>query len=862
MLHLRTFGSLSLDQDGSSAPAAAAQRYPLALLVLLAVAGTRGISRDKVIALLWPESDAERARHSLAQLLYAVRRALRTDVVLAGAVELRLNPETITSDVADFEAALERGEEERAVALYAGPFLDGCHLSVSAELERWVDGERARLASRVARALETLAVRATAGGDRVAAVEWWRRRATLDPLNTRAARGLVEALASAGDRAGALQFARVHEMLLREELDAEPEPAFMALVDQLRRSPPPSDSAPGLTPPPVSSPAEGASAASTSPSPTLESVASSDAPRTNTVAPARRSRRRMLTFIAATLLVAGAALVATLVLPRRAESTLDTHRVVVATFDNQTGDTTLNALGRMAADWITEGIAQSGLVPVVDSRSAMASERDVAAHDRSRNPAQNVRALAGQTGAGTVVWGSYYRVGDTLLFQARVSDARDGRVLLAIDPITGSVTNPSSAVQLLGQRALGALGILFNVRHSDWIQGTNRPPTYAAYQAYMEGLDLEDKYQYTQAIERYARAYALDSTFLQPLIFAADAYKQGAGDYARADSVLRIVSRSQDRLSPFDRQFLANQQAELVGDWAGALHAAREMERLEPGSEAAVLVAEEALWLNHPREAAEAFARVNPDQGWLKGWAGYWAYPAFAHHLLGDDDGALTIAREGRRRYPESQGALVAEIIPLAALGRESDIEACIDESLRLPADATDNPSKLMRIALVELRGHGHEDIARRVTERATHWLATQPQPTTIDDKLLRLKLLYPMEHWDDAWALVDPLPAGVTDSVTWLGYRGVLAARRGDQAEAQRVARVLAVRRYPYSYGQPALWRARIAAVLGDRDQAVALVREAFAQGLAVDLYLHALIDFAPLRGYPPFDDLMRPRG
>ena len=862
MLHLRTFGSLSLDQDGSSAPAAAAQRYPLALLVLLAVAGTRGISRDKVIALLWPESDAERARHSLAQLLYAVRRALRTDVVLTGAVELRLNPETITSDVADFEAALERGEDERAVALYAGPFLDGCHLSVSAELERWVDGERARLASRVARALEALAARATAQGDRVAAVEWWRRLATLDPLNTRAARGLVEALASAGDRAGALQFARVHETLLREELDAEPDSAFMALVDQLRRSPPPSDSAVGLTPPPVSSSMDAAAEVNPPSSVIAGSDAPSDAPRTSAPTRATRTRRRALTFIAAALLVAGAAVVATLVLPRRAESTLDTHRVVVAAFDNQTGDTTLNALGRMAADWITEGIAQSGLVPVVDSRSAMASERDVAAHEHSSDPTERVRALAEQTGAGTVVWGAYYRVGDTLLFQARVSDARDGRVLRAIDPITGSVTNPSPAVQLLGQRALGALGILFNVRHSDWIRGTNRPPMYAAYQAYMEGLDFHDKYQYAQAIERYARAYALDSTFLQPLIFAADAYKQGTGDYAHADSVLRIVSRSRDRLSPFDRQFLANQQAELAGDWAGALHAAREMERLEPGSEAAVLVAEEALWLNHPREAAEAFARVNPEQGWLKGWAGYWAYPAFAHHLLGDDEGALTIAREGRRRYPESQGALVAEIIPLAALGRESDIEACIDESLRLPADATDNPSKLMRIALVELRGHGHEDIARRVTERAAHWLTTQPQPTTTDDKLLRLKLLYAMEHWDDAWTLVDRLPSDVTDTVTWLGYRGVLAARRGEKAEAQRVARVLAVRPYPYSYGQPALWRARIAAVLGDRDQAVALVREAFAQGLAVDLYLHALIDFAPLRGYPPFDELMRPRG
>lgn len=855
MLRLRTFGSLSLDRDGSPASGAAIQRYPLALLALLAVAGSRGISRDRILALLWPESDDERSRHSLAQLLYAVRRALHADVVLAGAVELRLNPEAITSDVAEFEEALEHGDDARAAALYTGPFLDGCHLSISAEFERWIDGERARLAARMARALESLAASATARGDRSAAVEWWRRLAALDPLNTRAARGLVEALAAAGDRAGALQFARVHEMLLREELNAEPDPAFRSLVEQVRRSSPPPRATGDASPHTAVTPA--------APSDQRPEQPSEPQPEPRPDAgPARRSRRRTPIIVAATLLVAVVALVTTLALARRAESELDAHEVVVAAFDNQTGDTTLNALGQMAADWITEGIAQSGLVPVIDSRSAMASERDVAAHAHARDPAQHVRALAEQTGAGTVVWGSYYRVGDTLLFQARVSDARDGRVLLAIDPITGSVSNPSPAVQQLRQRALGALGILFNVRHSDWLQGTNRPPTYAAYQAYMAGLDLEDKYQYAQAIEHYARAYALDSTFVQPLIFAADAYKQGTGDYARADSLLRIVSRSQDHLSPFDRQFLANQQAELAGDWAGALHAAREMERLEPGSEAAVLVAEEALSLNHPREAADAFARVNPDQGWIRGWAGYWAYPTFAHHLLGDDRGALEIAREGRHRYPESQGALLAEVIPLAALGREKDIDDCIDESLRLPADATDNPSKLLRVALVELRGHGHEEAARRITDRAARWLATQPKPTTTDDKLLRIKLLYAMEHWDEAWTLVNPLPADVTNDATWLGYRGAVAAHRGDSLEARRVARELALHPYPYSYGQPTLWRARIAAVLGERDQAVALVREAFAQGLAVDLYLHALIDFASLRGYQPFDELMRPRG
>jgi DNA-binding SARP family transcriptional activator len=54
MLHLTTFGGLSVEIDGTPGSGAAQQRKTLALLALLAVAGPRGLSRDRLIALLWP----------------------------------------------------------------------------------------------------------------------------------------------------------------------------------------------------------------------------------------------------------------------------------------------------------------------------------------------------------------------------------------------------------------------------------------------------------------------------------------------------------------------------------------------------------------------------------------------------------------------------------------------------------------------------------------------------------------------------------------------------------------------------------------------------------------------------------------
>ena len=76
MLSLRLFGGLSLEADGDSIPPGALQRRRLTLLAMLALAGDRGISRERIQAYLWPESPTDRARHALDQLLYATRRDL------------------------------------------------------------------------------------------------------------------------------------------------------------------------------------------------------------------------------------------------------------------------------------------------------------------------------------------------------------------------------------------------------------------------------------------------------------------------------------------------------------------------------------------------------------------------------------------------------------------------------------------------------------------------------------------------------------------------------------------------------------------------------------------------------------------
>jgi Tol biopolymer transport system component/DNA-binding SARP family transcriptional activator len=238
VLRVHTFGRLHVRAESGLVSGSAAQPRRLAILALLASAGEQGLTRDKVLAYLWPDTEEERARPVLNQALYALRQDLGSDDVFLGTRELRLNPELISSDVAEFEEALARGKLEDAAARYTGPFLDGFRLPGAPEFDRWIEEERAGLAGSYAESLVKLAGRAEGRGDWAGAVEWWRKAAAQDPLNARIALRLMKALVAADDRSGALRHARVYEALVQQELDLPPDREVVAYAEQLRREPP------------------------------------------------------------------------------------------------------------------------------------------------------------------------------------------------------------------------------------------------------------------------------------------------------------------------------------------------------------------------------------------------------------------------------------------------------------------------------------------------------------------------------------------------------------------------------------------------------------------------------------------------
>ena len=231
VIQLVTFGGLRAFDGSRELEPLLAQRSRAALFVYLTI--KRRVSRDLLTAMFWPESDGENAYHALRQGLYHLAKAMGgRDWIESRARELVLRPE-IEADANMFSTAIERGDDEQALLLYRGSFLDGVHLVDLPSWESWVDARRARYARASRKACRDLLDRRIAQHDLVAAVTVAERWIALEPGDDEAQHRLIATLILAGERTEALRQYETYERLLaREGLQALDE--TRQLVDNLR----------------------------------------------------------------------------------------------------------------------------------------------------------------------------------------------------------------------------------------------------------------------------------------------------------------------------------------------------------------------------------------------------------------------------------------------------------------------------------------------------------------------------------------------------------------------------------------------------------------------------------------------------
>jgi tetratricopeptide (TPR) repeat protein len=236
-----------------------------------------------------------------------------------------------------------------------------------------------------------------------------------------------------------------------------------------------------------------------------------------------------------------------------------------------------------------------------------------------------------------------------------------------------------------------------------------------------------------------------------------------------------------------------------------------------------------------------------------------------AYHLLGEHEKELETARLYGKLYPDLIQAGYQKIEALAALGRIRELDQTIDECLRVRQPHAGQVGAVFQSAVDELRRHGHRDDALRLANRAVDYYSNRPPreaSTTGVREWLAVSLYY-AERWEEAQAVYEQLAAETPGSLWYKGRLGTIAARLGDRREALRLLDELQQIDRPAERFLIQGLCARIAAQLGDFDRAVELLLDALAHGLPYYTSTpHADMDLEPLRGYQPFEDLVRPKG
>lgn len=267
--------------------------------------------------------------------------------------------------------------------------------------------------------------------------------------------------------------------------------------------------------------------------------------------------------------------------------------------------------------------------------------------------------------------------------------------------------------------------------------------------------------------------------------------------------------------------------------------------------------------------------------------------------MLGDHETEAETVRHGLEYYEAGNpGLLGSELSALAALGRVGEVDRLLDQvttleptprdAPRLPAGARQPPPSprtrgprvgpgwLFVQTAIELRGHGYDQASRAVLERLHRW-ADDRTPDEASEEGHRLAVatgLYLAERWDTAQASFEALAAASPRNPDLQGYLGTIAARRGDRAEALRISQWLEGPDLRGRSETRTLWRARIAALLGDPQLAMELLTDAFDEGLGfvgtrlaegsriVAVWLHTDMDLESLHDRADFQELLEPRG
>lgn len=535
-------------------------------------------------------------------------------------------------------------------------------------------------------------------------------------------------------------------------------------------------------------------------------------------------------------------------------------RVLVVPLENRTGDPAFDDLGRQLADHVRRRLPE--LDWVAHAQALRAAERLT-----QEASAEEMRALAQRTGADTLVAGHYRRAGDRLQFQGYVFDLARGLVFAELAPIEGDAASPTAAVEETAERLLGALVPLPRVRQGR--QDAARFFNFSVPRRF-DASQLVDRGK-PDDLGRYRRAYEKDPKGGLGSLVALAMGRVFREEYAEADSALREVeARGLDDLSEYTREIARWLRSLLDGDSAGQAVVVDKLCRMMPS--VPLWRSERGLGhyrANRPRALLAEFAGITPGSPGER-VPTVWRSRVAAYFLLDDMKGMETAAQ---RLLAVDDGSETAYWALSYVAFRRGDYAAAtrmLDgyDGIRGRGDLVFN-LYVASLAVMRAEGRMNSPEFAALVRRADAWVASRPaaEAKQLETRFTRVEVSYLAGRYEEAMRLGQELLRERPDDVRVQGFVGTVAARVGDHQLAEETIARLRALDPRFRFGYPRFAEAKIAAVLGRPDEAMQLLREAFAQYTVMikDFSWEGVRlspDFESLRGDPRYQEFIKPRG
>jgi TolB-like protein len=534
-------------------------------------------------------------------------------------------------------------------------------------------------------------------------------------------------------------------------------------------------------------------------------------------------------------------------------SSIREARIAVMPYQNNTNDPDLDMVGEMAADWIIQGMMNLENVQVVSYQTI----KDVTQHTGTIREMKFRQIFQRQTGAQKVIRGTYYRQGEDLIFQSQIIDMASGNVEFVLPEITGTHTEVMDLVNELRQRVLG----YFIVVKDKILLLEHKPPKYEAYKAYLEAYSYFGA-DYDQSRKLCGQAIAIDSSFLWPyLTMAGSFYNQG--NITALDSVIALVNRRFKHLDEYERAYLAwaktMSTAELQDDYQLMKPIFfRDPKNLRNN----YLMGYSTSMLNKPEETVSYFSMIDLADLQVKYQAQTWWHLIYAYNLIRLD--SLDKAAYVLSKVPKELASLGyyyrrADIYLLR--GQEDSLQALVNklESSHLPDEMISN---LYVYISIQYKMKEDTDRHRKWSGLAIDKIRSQSGLQSARDEMLAGTYYFTDDYIKALPYYSERLRTG---STAWydLARIGCIYARLGEVDQAAEIINRLQGLDSPQTIGQYRYAMALVYSTLGEKEKAVAHMKQAFRAGFGFtsSRYKDAF-EFLPLSGYPPFEEFVAPNG